>query len=204
MKNLLRKAAASVFALMLLSGGILFAEESEAKTIQKRLEETQSLEAETLREILSLTAAIKASANPKDIKADDVIKLEERLGFAVYVEGRSFAHYNDPVGLVRRPVPADEKTVTKKFTVLLESAKVDAQKAVKLYQEKKYGPAANEVKDVEKKLKGLQLQFDARSKVRAKRLEERAKIEEVERIKAEEIEKAKPKPSCPKEGKPKS
>jgi len=204
MKNLLRKAAASVFALMLLSGGILFAEESEAKTIQKRLEETQSLEAETLREILSLTAAIKASANPKDIKADDVIKLEERLGFAVYVEGRSFAHYNDPVGLVRRPVPADEKTVTKKFTVVLESAKEDAQKAVKLYQEKKYGPAANEVKDVEKKLKGLQLQFDARSKVRAKRLEERAKIEEVERIKAEEIEKAKPKPSCPKEGKPKS
>jgi hypothetical protein len=204
MKNLLRKAAASVFALMLLSGGILFAEESEAKTIQKRLEETQSLEAETLREILSLTAAIKASANPKDIKADDVIKLEEKLGFAVYVEGRSFAHYNDPVGLVRRPVPADEKTVTKKFTVLLESAKEDAQKAVKLYQEKKYGPAANEVKDVEKKLEGLQLQFDARSKVRAKRLEERAKIEEVERIKAEEIEKAKPKPSCPKEGKPKS
>ena len=204
MKNLLRKAAASVFALMLLSGGILFAEESEAKTIQKRLEETQSLEAETLREILSLTAAIKASANPKDIKADDVIKLEEKLGFAVYVEGRSFAHYNDPVGLIRRPVPADEKTVTKKFTVLLESAKEDAQKAVKLYQEKKYGPAANEVKDVEKKLEGLQLQFDARSKVRAKRLEERAKIEEVERIKAEEIEKAKPKPSCPKEGKPKS
>jgi hypothetical protein len=204
MKNLLRKAAASVFALMLLSGGILFAEESEAKTIQKRLEETQSLEAETLREILSLTAAIKASANPKDIKADDVIKLEEKLGFAVYVEGRSFAHYNDPVGLVRRPVPADEKTVTKKFTVLLESAKEDAQKAVKLYQEKKYGPAANEVKDVEKKLEGLQLQFDARSKVRAKRLEERAKIEEVERIKAEEVEKAKPKPSCPKEGKPKS
>ena len=204
MKNLLRKAAASVFALMLLSGGILFAEESEAKTIQKRLEETQSLEAETLREILSLTAAIKASANPKDIKADDVIKLEEKLGFAVYVEGRSFAHYNDPVGLVRRPVPADEKTVTKKFTVLLESAKEDAQKAVKLYQEKKYGPAANEVKDVEKKLEGLQLQFDARSKVRAKRLEERAKIEEVERIKAEEIEKTKPKPSCPKEGKPKS
>ena len=127
MKNLLRKAAASVFALMLLSGGILFAEESEAKTIQKRLEETQSLEAETLREILSLTAAIKASANPKDIKADDVIKLEEKLGFAVYVEARSFAHYNDPVGLVRRPVPADEKTVTKKFTVLLESAKEDAQ-----------------------------------------------------------------------------
>ena len=204
MKNLLRKAAASVFALILLSGGILFAEESEAKTIQKRLEETQSLEAETLREILSLTAAIKASANPKDIKADDVIKLEEKLGFAVYVEGRSFAHYNDPVGLVRRPVPADEKTVTKKFTVLLESAKEDAQKAVKLYQEKKYGPAANEVKDVEKKLEGLQLQFDVRSKVRAKRLEERAKIEEVERIKAEEIEKAKPKPSCPKEGKPKS
>lgn len=204
MKNLLRKAAASVFALMLLSGGILFAEESEAKTIQKRLEETQSLEAETLREILSLTAAIKASANPKDIKADDVIKLEEKLGFAVYVEARSFAHYNDPVGLVRRPVPADEKTVTKKFTVLLESAKEDAQKAVKLYQEKKYGPAANEVKDVEKKLEGLQLQFDVRSKVRAKRLEERAKIEEVERIKAEEIEKAKPKPSCPKEGKPKS
>ena len=204
MKNLLRKAAASVFALMLLSGGILFAEESEAKTIQKRLEETQSLEAETLREILSLTAAIKASANPKDIKADEVIKLEEKLGFAVYVEGRSFAHYNDPVGLVRRPVPADEKTVTKKFTVLLESAKEDAQKAVKLYQEKKYGPAANEVKDVEKKLEGLQLQFDVRSKVRAKRLEERAKIEEVERIKAEEIEKAKPKPSCPKEGKPKS
>ena len=204
MKKLLRKAAASVFALMLLSGGILFAEESEAKTIQKRLEETQSLEAETLREILSLTAAIKASANPKDIKADDVIKLEEKLGFAVYVEGRSFAHYNDPVGLVRRPVPADEKTVTKKFTVLLESAKEDAQKAVKLYQEKKYGPAANEVKDVEKKLEGLQLQFDVRSKVRAKRLEERAKIEEVERIKAEEIEKAKPKPSCPKEGKPKS
>ena len=203
MKNLLRKAAASVFALILLSGGILFAEESEAKTIQKRLEETQSLEAETLREILSLTAAIKASANPKDIKADDVIKLEEKLGFAVYVEGRSFAHYNDPVGLVRRPVPADEKTVTKKFTVLLESAKEDAQKAVKLYQEKKYGPAANEVKDVEKKLEGLQLQFDVRSKVRAKRLEERAKIEEVERIKAEEIEKAKPKPSCPKEGKPK-
>ena len=204
MKNLLRKAAASVFALMLLSGGILFAEESEAKTIQKRLEETQSLEAETLQEILSLTAAIKASANPKDIKADDVIKLEEKLGFAVYVEGRSFAPYNDPVGLVRRPVPADEKTVTKKFTVLLESAKEDAQKAVKLYQEKKYGPAANEVKDVEKKLEGLQLQFDVRSKVRAKRLEERAKIEEVERIKAEEIEKAKPKPSCPKEGKPKS
>ena len=204
MKNLLRKAAASVFALMLLSGGILFAEESEAKTIQKRLEETQSLEAETLREILSLTAAIKASANPKDIKADDVIKLEEKLGFAVYVEARSFAHYNDPVGLVRRPVPADEKTVTKKFMVLLESAKEDAQKAVKLYQEKKYGPAANEVKDVEKKLEGLQLQFDVRSKVRAKRLEERAKIEEVERIKAEEIEKAKPKPSCPKEGKPKS
>ena len=204
MKKLLRKAAASVFALILLSGGILFAEESEAKTIQKRLEETQSLEAETLREILSLTAAIKASANPKDIKADDVIKLEEKLGFAVYVEGRSFAHYNDPVGLVRRPVPADEKTVTKKFTVLLESAKEDAQKAVKLYQEKKYGPAANEVKDVEKKLEGLQLQFDVRSKVRAKRLEERAKIEEVERIKAEEIEKAKPKPSCPKEGKPKS
>ena len=204
MKKLLRKAAASVFALILLSGGILFAEESEAKTIQKRLEETQSLEAETLREILSLTAAIKASANPKDIKADDVIKLEEKLGFAVYVEARSFAHYNDPVGLVRRPVPADEKTVTKKFTVLLESAKEDAQKAVKLYQEKKYGPAANEVKDVEKKLEGLQLQFDVRSKVRAKRLEERAKIEEVERIKAEEIEKAKPKPSCPKEGKPKS
>ena len=203
MKNLLRQTAASAFALILLSGGMLFAQDSEVTMIHKRLEETQSLEAETLREILSLTAAIKASANPKDIKADDVIKLEEKLGFAVYVEARSFAHYNDPVGLVRRPVPADEKTVTKKFTVLLESAKEDAQKAVKLYQEKKYGPAANEVKDVEKKLEGLQLQFDVRSKVRAKRLEERAKIEEVERIKAEEIEKAKPKPSCPKEGKPK-
>jgi len=193
MENLFRKAAASAFALLLLSGGILFAEESEAKTIQKRLEETQSLEAETLREILSLTAAIKASANPKDIKADDVIKLEEKLGFAVYVEARSFAHYNDPVGLVRRPVPADEKTVTKKFTVLLESAKEDAQKAVKLYQEKKYGPAANEVKGVEKKLEGLQVQFDARSEVRTKRLAERAKIEEKERAKAEEKAKASPK-----------
>ena len=204
MKNLLRKAAASVFALMLLSGGILFAEESEAKTIQKRLEETQSLEAETLREILSLTAAIKASANPKDIKADDVIKLEEKLGFAVYVETRCFGSYNDPVGTVRRPVPADEKTVSKKIIDLLELAREDSQKAIKFYREKKYGPAANEVKDVEKKLEGLQLQFDARSKVRAKRLEERAKIEEVERIKAEAIVKAKPKPSCPKEGKPKS
>jgi len=201
MKNPLRKAAASAFALILLSGGMLFAQDSEVTTIQKRLEETQTLEAETLREILSLTAAIKASANPKDIKADDVIKLEERLGFAVFVEGRSFAHYNDPVGLVRRPVPADEKTITKKFTVLIETAREDAQKAVKLYQEKKYGPAANEVKDVEKKLEGLQVQFDARSKIRAKRLEERAKIEEAERAKAAEIEKAKPKPSCPKEGK---
>jgi hypothetical protein len=201
MKNLLRKTAASAFALILLSGGMLFAQDSEVTTIQKRLEETQTLEAETLREILSLTAAIKASANPKDVKADDVIKLEERLGFAVFVESRSFAHYNDPVGLVRRPVPADEKTITKKFTVLIETAREDAQKAVKLYQEKKYGPAANEVKDVEKKLEGLQVQFDARSKIRAKRLEERAKIEEAERAKAAEIEKAKPKPSCPKEGK---
>jgi hypothetical protein len=201
MENLLRKAALSALALLLLSGGMLFAQDSEVTTIQKRLEETQTLETETLREILSLTAAIKASANPKDIKADDVIKLEERLGFAVFVESRSFAHYNDPVGLVRRPVPADEKTITKKFTVLIETAREDAQKAVKLYQEKKYGPAANEVKDVEKKLEGLQLQFDARSKIRAKRLEERAKLEEAERAKAAEIEKAKPKPSCPKEGK---
>ena len=34
------------------------------------------------------------------------------------------------------------------------------------------------VNDVEKKLEGLQLQFDARSEARAKRLEERAKGEE--------------------------
>ena len=193
METLLKKAALSALALVLLSGGMLFAQESEVATIRKRLEETQSLEAETLRDILSLTAGIKASASPKDIKEADVIKLEERLGEAVHVETRSFAHYNDPVGLLRRPVPADEKTVTKKITDLLE-----------FYREKKYDPAMKEVKDVEKKLEGLQLQFDARSKARAKRLEEKAKIEEIEKAKAEEKERAKPKPSCPKEGKPKS
>jgi hypothetical protein len=204
METLLKKAALSALALILLSGGMLFAQESEVATIRKRLEETQSLEAETLRDILSLTAGIKASASPKDIKEADVIKLEERLGEAVHVETRSFAHYNDPVGLLRRPVPADEKTVTKKITDLLESAREDSQKAVKFYREKKYDPAMKEVKDVEKKLEGLQLQFDARSKARAKRLEEKAKIEEMEKAKAEEKERAKPKPSCPKEGKPKS
>ena len=193
MKTLLKKAAASAFALILLSGGMLFAQDSEVTMIHKRLEETQAMETETLRDILKLTAAIKASASPKDIEEDDVIKLEEKLGRAVWVESRSFAHYNDPVGLVRRPVPADEKTVTKKFTDLLESAREDSQKAIKFYREKKYGPAANEVKNVEKKLEGLQLQFDARSEVRTKRLAERAKIEEKERAKAEEKAKASPK-----------
>lgn len=77
METLLKKAALSAFALILLSGGMLFAQESESVTIGKRLEETQSLEAETLREIFSLTAAIKASASPKDIKEADVIKLEK-------------------------------------------------------------------------------------------------------------------------------
>ena len=207
MKNLLRKAAASVFALILLSGGILFAEESEVATIQKRVAETQAMETETLGDILRLTAAIKASASPKDIEEDDVIKLEDKLGRAVWVESRSFGSYNEPVGPIIQKVPTDEKTVTKKITDLLKSAREDSQKAIKFFKsasegsqkdgkfdsEKKYALVANKVKDVEKKLEGLQLQFDARSEVRTKRLAERAKIEEKERAKAEEKAKASPK-----------
>ena len=207
MKNLLRKAAASVFALILLSGGILFAEESEVATIQKRVAETQAMETETLGDILRLTAAIKASASPKDIDEDDVIKLEDKLGRAVWVESRSFGSYNEPVGPIIQKVPTDEKTVTKKITDLLKSAREDSQKAIKFFKsasegsqkdgkfdsEKKYALVANKVKDVEKKLEGLQLQFDARSEVRTKRLAERAKIEEKERAKAEEKAKASPK-----------
>ena len=207
MKNLLRKAAASVFALILLSGGILFAEESEVATIQKRVAETQAMETETLGDILRLTAAIKASASPKDIEEDDVIKLEDKLGRAVWVESRSFGSYNEPVGPIIQKVPTDEKTVTKKITDLLKSAREDSQKAIKFFKsasegsqkdgkfdsEKKYALVANKVKDIEKKLEGLQLQFDTRSEVRAKRLEERAKIEEKEKAKAEEKAKASPK-----------
>ena len=187
------KAAVATLALILLSGGLLCAQDSEVATIQKRVAEHEAIETETLQDILKLTAAIKASASPKDIAVDDVIKLEERLGFAVYVETRCFGSYNDPVGLVRRPVPADEKTVSKKITDLLESAKEDSRKAIKFYREKKYDPAMKEVKDVEKRLEGLQLQFDTRSEVRAKRLEERAKAEEKEKAKAEEKAKASPK-----------
>ena len=207
MKNLLRKAAASVFALILLSGGILFAEESEVATIQKRVAETQAMETETLGDILRLTAAIKASASPKDINEDDVIKLEDKLGRAVWVESRSFGSYNEPVGPIIQKARTDEKTITKKITDLLKSAREDSQKAIKFFKsasegsqkdskfdsEKKYALVANKVKDIEKKLEGLQLQFDTRSEVRAKRLEERAKIEEKEKAKAEEKAKASPK-----------
>ena len=207
MKNLLRKAAASVFALILLSGGILFAEESEVATIQKRVAETQAMETETLGDILRLTAAIKASASPKDINEDDVTKLEDKLGRAVWVESRSFGSYNEPVGPIIQKALTDEKTVTKKITDLLKSAREDSQKAIKFFKsasegsqkdskfdsEKKYALVANKVKDIEKKLEGLQLQFDTRSEVRAKRLEERAKIEEKEKAKAEEKAKASPK-----------
>lgn len=207
MKNLLRQTAASAFALILLSGGMLFAQDSEVTTIQKRLEETQAMETETLRDILKLTAAIKASASPKDIEEDDVIKLEDNLGRAVWVESRSFGSYNEPVGTIIQKVPTDEKTVTKKITDLLKSAREDSQKAIKFFKlamegsqkdgkfdsEKKYTLVANKVKDVEKRLEGLQLQFDARSEVRTKRLAERAKIEEKERAKAEEKAKASPK-----------
>ena len=207
MKNLLRKAAASVFALILLSGGILFAEESEVATIQKRVAETQAMETETLGDILRLTAAIKASASPKDINEDDVTKLEDKLGRAVWVESRSFGSYNEPVGPIIQKARTDEKTITKKITDLLKSAREDSQKAIKFFKsasegsqkdgkfdsEKKYALVANKVKDVEKKLEGLQLQFDTRSEVRAKRLEERAKIEEKEKAKAEEKAKASPK-----------
>ena len=207
MKNLLRKAAASVFALILLSGGILFAEESEVATIQKRVAETQVMETETLGDILRLTAAIKASASPKDINEDDVTKLEDKLGRAVWVESRSFGSYNEPVGPIIQKARTDEKTITKKITDLLKSAREDSQKAIKFFKsasegsqkdskfdsEKKYALVANKVKDIEKKLEGLQLQFDTRSEVRAKRLEERAKIEEKEKAKAEEKAKASPK-----------
>jgi|APGre2960657468_1045069.scaffolds.fasta_scaffold58730_2 hypothetical protein len=207
MKNLLRQTAASAFALILLSGGMLFAQDSEVTTIQKRVEETQAMETETLRDILKLTAAIKASASPKDIEEDDVIKLEDNLGRAVWVESRSFGSYNEPVGTIIQKVPTDEKTVTKKITDLLKSAREDSQKAIKFFKlamegsqkdgkfdsEKKYTLVANKVKDVEKRLEGLQLQFDARSEVRTKRLAERAKIEEKERAKAEEKAKASPK-----------
>ena len=207
MKNLLRKAAASVFALILLSGGILFAEESEVATIQKRVAETQAMETETLGDILRLTAAIKASASPKDINEDDVTKLEDKLGRAVWVESRSFGSYNEPVGPIIQKARTDEKTITKKITDLLKSAREDSQKAIKFFKsasegsqkdskfdsEKKYALVANKVKDIEKKLEGLQLQFDTRSEVRAKRLEERAKIEEKEKAKAEEKAKASPK-----------
>ena len=207
MKNLLRQTAASAFALILLSGGMLFAQDSEVTTIQKRVEETQAMETETLRDILKLTAAIKASASPKDIEEDDVIKLEDNLGRAVWVESRSFGSYNEPVGTIIQKVPTDEKAVTKKITDLLKSAREDSQKAIKFFKlamegsqkdgkfdsEKKYTLVANKVKDVEKRLEGLQLQFDARSEVRTKRLAERAKIEEKERAKAEEKAKASPK-----------
>lgn len=165
------------------------------------------METETLRDILKLTAAIKASASPKDIEEDDVIKLEDNLGRAVWVESRSFGSYNEPVGTIIQKVPTDEKTVTKKITDLLKSAREDSQKAIKFFKlamegsqkdgkfdsEKKYTLVANKVKDVEKRLEGLQLQFDARSEVRTKRLAERAKIEEKERAKAEEKAKASPK-----------
>ena len=178
MVNPLRKAALCALALIHVSGEMLFAQDSEVMIIQKRLKETQTAEAETLQDILKLTAAIKATANPKDTDETKVIKLEEQLGRAVYLETRSFAHFNDPVGHVRRPVPIDEKTVTKKIMDLLQSAREDAQQAVKFYREKKYDSSAIKVNDVEKKLEGLQLQFDARSEARAKRLEERAKGEE--------------------------
>ena len=207
MKNLLRKAAESVFALLLLSSGLLFAQDSEVTTIQKRVAETKAMETETLEDILRLTTAIKASASPKDIDEDDVIKLEDKLGRAVWVESRSFGSYNEPVGPIIQKVPTDEKTVTKKITDLLKSAREDSQKAIKFFKsasegsqkdgkfdsEKKYALVANKVKDIEKKLEGLQLQFDTRSEVRAKRLEERAKIEEKEKAKAEEKAKASPK-----------
>ena len=207
METLLKKAALSALALVLLSGGMLFAQESEVATIQNRVAETKAMETETLQDILRLTAAIKASASPKDIDEDDVIKLEDRLGRAVWVESRSFGSYNEPVGPIIQKVPTDEKTVTKKITDLLKSAREDSQKAIKFFKsasegsqkdgkfdsEKKYALVANKVKDVEKKLEGLQLQFDARSEVRTKRLAERAKIEEKERAKAEEKAKASPK-----------
>ena len=207
MKNLLRKAAESVFALLLLSSGLLFAQDSEVTTIQKRVAETKAMETETLEDILRLTTAIKASASPKDIDEDDVIKLEDKLGRAVWVESRSFGSYNEPVGPIIQKVPTDEKTVTKKITDLLKSAREDSQKAIKFFKsasegsqkdgkfdsEKKYALVANKVKDIEKKLEGLQLQFDTRSEVRAKRLEERAKIEEKEKAKSEEKAKASPK-----------
>lgn len=207
MKTLLRKVALSAFALILLSGGLLFAQDSEVTTIQKRIAETQAMETEILGDILRLTAAIKASASPKDIEEDDVIKLEDKLGRAVWVESRSFGSYNEPVGPIIQKVPTDEKTVTKKITDLLKSAREDSQKAIKFFKsasessqkdgkfdsEKKYALVANKVKDIEKKLEGLQLQFDARSEVRTKRLAERAKIEEKERAKAEEKAKASPK-----------
>ena len=207
METLLKKAALSAFALLLLSSGLLCAQESEVATIQKRVAETQAMETETLGDILRLTAAIKASASPKDIEEDDVIKLEDKLGRAVWVESRSFGSYNEPVGPIIQKVPTDEKTVTKKITDLLKSAREDSQKAIKFFKsasegsqkdgkfdsEKKYALVANKVKDVEKKLEGLQLQFDARSEVRTKRLAERAMIEEKERAKAEEKAKASPK-----------
>ena len=165
------------------------------------------METETLGDILRLTAAIKASASPKDINEDDVTKLEDKLGRAVWVESRSFGSYNEPVGPIIQKARTDEKTITKKITDLLKSAREDSQKAIKFFKsasegsqkdskfdsEKKYALVANKVKDIEKKLEGLQLQFDTRSEVRAKRLEERAKIEEKEKAKAEEKAKASPK-----------
>ena len=151
MKNLLRKAAESVFALLLLSSGLLFAQDSEVTTIQKRVAETKAMETETLEDILRLTTAIKASASPKDIDEDDVIKLEDKLGRAVWVESRSFGSYNEPVGPIVQKALTDEKTVTKKITDLLKSAREDSQKAIKFFKSASEGSQKDGKFDSEKK-----------------------------------------------------
>lgn len=184
MKIIHLQVTATALALLILSSSMLNSQDkvpltsskqNEVMKIQERTAMSNQFEDETLQQMLKLTAYIKGAADPKSTEEIKFIELEELLGRACYIETRTFAAYNDPTSLVRRSVPADEKTITKKIMDQLKEAREESQKAIKFFREKKYGPAALKIKEIDKKLQDLPRQFEARRKIRAARIEEKTK-----------------------------
>lgn len=184
MKTHRHSTTAVTLTLLLISAGFLGAKDKdplpnprhdEAKKIQERTTSSNQFEDETLQQMLKLTTALKETADPKNMDEASLIELEELLGRACYLETRTFAAYNDPTSLVRRSVPADEKTISKKIMEQFQETKELSQKAIKLFRERKFGPAALRIKEIDKNLKEIPKQYEARRKIRATRIEEKTK-----------------------------
>lgn len=184
MKNHRRSATAATLTLLLISAGFLCAKDKdslpnprhdEAKKIQERTTTSNQLEDETLQLMLRLTTTLKGTADAKNMDEASLIELEELLGRACYLETRTFAAYNDPTSLVRRSVPADEKTISKKIMEQFQETRELSQKAIKLFRERKLGPAALKIKEIDKNLKEIPKYYELRRKIRATRIEDKTK-----------------------------